>query len=146
VCGKRKRRRKTKKKDKGESGWSCNLAHFNPRGLRSKAPFLKAKLTGLGVVFCGIAESQTYRAKDISDENYVWDPGVENRPSPSQPHPPGGIGGLVSRDVSHSTVASSKYSVWARLEMEGGVPIFICECYFPHSAQTRQHRAAWREI
>ena len=125
---------------------TCNIGHWNARGLANKAPVLKKELAKLGVTFCGVAESHTYRNTNISDDKWVWDPGAENRPSTSQPHPPGGIGMLVNRKVSHSTVSSSKYSVWARLEFEGSVPIFICECYFPNNNNTRKHRDAWREI
>jgi hypothetical protein len=125
---------------------TCNLGHWNARGLGNKAPVLKRQLAELGVVFCGVAEANTYRSSHLSDDKWVWDAGVENRPSSSHPHPPGGIGAVVSRDVSHSVIATGKYSVWARLEFKGSVPVFICECYFPHSSKTRQHRAAWREV
>ena len=123
-----------------------NIAHSNFRGLPNKEPIVKKKLTELGVCFCGVCESFTYRHTHLSDEKWKWDPDTENRPSDAHTHPPGGTGMLVSRDVSHSVVAASKYSVWARLEIEGGVPIFICESYFPHSSKLRKQRAAWREI
>ena len=103
---KKKRKKKTKKEEEPErDGVTCNIGHWNARGVGSKAPVLKRKLKELGVVFCGVAESHTYRDTRLSDEKWVWDAGVENRPSSTQPHPPGGIGALVSREVSHSIVA-----------------------------------------
>jgi hypothetical protein len=36
--------------------------------------------------------------------------------------------------------------MWVRIELEGRPPLFICECYFPHSSKTRKHRAAWNEV
>jgi len=60
--------------------------------------------------------------------------------------PPGGIVAVVSRGVSHSIVAAEKYSVWTRLELEGGNPVFIGECYFPHSTNVRKHRLGWIEV
>ena len=148
-----RKRRKKKKKRKGQEqnqenqcGAIFGIGHWSSRGLLNKAPILKKKMADLGVKYCGVAESHTYRSAGLSDDKWVCDAGVDNRPSSAHPHPPGGIGSLVSRDVSHSTVASGKYSVWTRLEFEGGVPDFICECYFPHSGKVRQHRAAWREV
>ena len=37
------------------------LAHWNIRGLVNKEPIFKKKLTDMGVVMCGVAESHTYR-------------------------------------------------------------------------------------
>ena len=123
-----------------------NLAHSNFRGLPNKEPIVKKKLTELNISLCGVAESFTYRHTHLSDETWKWDPGTENRPSDAHTHPPGGIGMLGIRAVSHSVVSADKHSVWVRLEIEGGVPIFFCECYFPHSSKLRKQRAAWREI
>jgi len=100
----------------------------------------------LGIDYCGIAESHTYRHTNLSDEKWVWDPGVEKRPNSTQGNPHGGIGAVVSRGVSHSIVAAEKYSVWTRLELEGGNPVFIGECYFPHSTNVRKHRLGWIEV
>jgi len=122
------------------------LAHWNARGLVNKEPFLKKKLAELGVVYCGIDETYTYRNTNLSDEKWKWDPGTENRPSGTHSHPPGGIGAMVSRSVSHSIVAAGKHSVWTRLELDSGAPVFICEAYFPHSSKIRKHRKAWQEI
>ena len=119
---------------------------LNPRGLVNKEPVVKKKLKELGVSFCGVAESHTYRSTHLNDEKWKWDPSVENRPSQANPHPPGGIDVIFSRDITTSIVATGKYSVWSRIEFEGSAPVFQCECYFPHSSKTRQHRAAWRDI
>ena len=54
------------------------LAHWNVRGLANKEPFLKKKLAELGVVYCGIDETYTYRNTNLSDEKWKWDPGTEN--------------------------------------------------------------------
>jgi hypothetical protein len=123
-----------------------NIAHMNLRGLPSKEPTVKKKLVDLDISVCGVAESFTYRHTHLSDDKWQWDPGVENRPSDAHPHPPGGIGMLVRRDISHSMVAAGKYSTWARIEIEGGVPIFLGECYFPQSSNLRKQRAAWSEV
>jgi len=149
---KRKRRKKMKKeKEKeegvgGEAGLTVTLAHWNARGLSAKAPVLKQKMAKMGVQLCGVSEAHTYRDTHLSDGKYAWDPGVENRPKSTQPHPPGGIGMVASREVKYGIVGSGKYSVWARMELEGGAPVFVGECYFPHSAKTRLHREAWKEV
>ena len=79
---------------------------------------LKQKLAEMGVHVCGVVESHTYRDAYLSDGQWAWDPGVENRPKSTQPHPPGGIGVMASRKVKYSIVGTSKYSVWVRLETE----------------------------
>ena len=112
----------------------------------NKEPLLKKTLAEQGVAFCGLAESQTYRNRHLNDQNWIWDPGVETCPSPEHKHPPGGIGVLVARSISHSVVHTGKYSMWVRIELEGRPPLFICECYFPHSSKTRKHRAGWNEV
>ena len=122
------------------------LAHWNARGLNHKAAVLKMKMKELGVDVCGIAKSYTYSDSHISDDKWIWDPGTENRPNPTQHNPPGGIGVVVSRGVSHSIVAADKHCVWVRLELEGGTPVFFGECYFPHSTNIRQHRLGWTEV
>ena len=122
------------------------LAHWNSRGLVNKATIFKKKLTDHDISLCGVVEAFTYRDSHLSDENRKWDPGVEVRPTKIHKHPPGGIGFMASRSIVHSIVAAGRYSAWARIDVEGGVPIFQCEAYFPHSNKTRQHRAAWREI
>ena len=122
------------------------IAHWNANGLVNREPFLKKKMKELDVSFCGVAESHTYRNTHLNDENWRWEPGVEHQPSQTQKYPPGGIGVKSSRNISTSIVATGKYSVWSRIEFEDGIPLFQCECYFPHSAKTRQHREAWREI
>jgi len=156
VRRKRKRRKDQKKSSGGGGksksgasehvGTSLTLAHWNARGLDLKTPVLKKKMTELGIDLCGIAESHTYRNTHLSDDKWIWDPGVENRPNSAQAKPPGGIGTVVSREVTHSIVAAGKHSVWVRLELEGDTPVFIGECYFPHSTKVRQHRLAWAEV
>ena len=91
-------------------------------------------------------ESQTYHDTHISDENYVWDHGVENRPSLNHKHAAGGIGALISRDISHSIVASGSHSAWFRIDCRLSEPIFVAACYFPQSSATKEHARAWKEL
>ena len=150
---KRKKRKKRKKKRKAgqareagleTSGLNCLL--FNPCGLKNKEPIIKNFMTTHNIGFAAFPESQTYHDTHISDENYVWDPGVENRPSLNHKHAAGGIGALISRDISHSIVASGSHSAWFRIDCRLSEPIFVAACYFPQSSANKEHARAWKEL
>jgi hypothetical protein len=96
--------------------------------------------------FGGFAEPHTYRNSHLSDKNWEWIPGSEKRPKTGDNHPPGGIAMLVDRGLSHSIVHTGKYSVWSRVEIDEARPIFVAECYFPHSSETAKHKRAWMEL
>ena len=104
-----------------------------------KEPILKRFLVQHQINYCGIAESHTYRNAHLSDSTWIWDPGFECRPTFDQPRPPGGIGVLVDRNIAHSIVHSDKHCMWTRVELQGNNPIFVAECYFPHSSKTVEH-------
>jgi hypothetical protein len=53
---------------------------------------------------------------------------------------------LVDRGLSHSIVHAGKYVVWIRVEINESEPIFVAECYFPHSTETKEHKTAWDEL
>ena len=71
---------------------------------------------------------------------------MENRPSLNHKHAAGGIGALISRDISHSIVASGSYSAWFRIDCRLSEPIFVAACYFPQSSATKEHARAWKEL
>ena len=119
---------------------------FNAQGVVPKEPLLKSFLHEKGACFCGISESHTYRNHTLSCTRWIWDPGIENRPNLSQPHPKGGIGCLISRSLVTSQVRQGKFSMWTRIESQGNHPLFVATCYFPHSTETRLHAKAWDEI
>jgi predicted secreted protein len=53
---------------------------------------------------------------------------------------------LVDRGLSHSIVHAGKYVLWSRIEINGSEPIFVAECYFPHSTETKEQKQAWDEL
>ena len=103
-------------------------------------------MTTHNIGFAAFPESQTYHDAQLSDENFVWDPGVETRPSLKHKHAVGGIGALVSRALSHSIVATGVYSAWYRIDCRLAEPIFAAVCYFPQSSATKEHARAWKEL
>ena len=45
------------------------------------------------------------------------------------------------------TIFRGKHSQWVRLQLKRHeTPIFICECYFPHSKALEEHKIVWSEI
>ena len=52
---------------------------------------------------------------------------------------------MLTRD-SHSIVHAGKHVVWNRIEIDGSEPIFVAECYFPHSTETKEHKKVWDEL
>ena len=103
-------------------------------------------MTTHNIGFAAFPESQTYHDAQLSDENFVWDPGVETRPSLKHKHAVGGIGALVSRALSNSIVATGVYSAWYRIDCRLAEPIFAAVCYFPQSSATKEHARAWKEL
>jgi hypothetical protein len=77
---------------------------FNARGLTgktvSKEAVIKCFMTHNDICFAGIVESQTYRDHHLSDERWMWDAGVERRPSKEDTHPAGGIGMFIDNKLS----------------------------------------------
>jgi len=146
---KRKRKRKRKRKNSKNNPpkiESINFLHFNPRGLPSKEAVIKQFMAKHKVSYGGLAKSHTYRNAHLSDKRWDWQPGSESRPGPCDSHPPGGIAMLVDRGLSHSIVHAGKYVVWSRIETNDSEPIFVAECYFPHSSETTKHKQAWDEL
>jgi hypothetical protein len=139
-----KRRKKKKKKNTGQE--ETTFCHWNPNGLVNKEPIFKSFLSKRNAIYGGVAESHTYRDAHLSDKKWIWDPGSESRPNKDQDFPPGGIGALIDRSIAHSVVHTAKHSMWVRIELLNCTPIFVAECYFPHSSKTIEHTSAWKDI
>ena len=130
----------------GEEEDGLVLCHFNARGVMSKEEVLKEWLVKKGVACAGIAESHTYRAHGLTDAEWQWEPGKEVQPGALHRHPPGGMGFLNRTSSKASIVESGEFSVWCRIEMKTGLPVFVGECYFPPKGELVKHRKAWDEV
>ena len=60
-------------------------------------------------------------------------------------YPIGGMGFLTSTSTKASIVESGEFSVWVRIEMRMGPPVFVCECYFPAKYEADKLKKAWDE-
>ena len=98
------------------------------------------------ISLAGISEPQTFKASHLSDATWVWDPGVETRPTALQSRPPGGLGFFRARNLSYSIVHLDPSFIWARVQLSEDLPIFVCECHFPHSSDTKGHRLIWSRL
>ena len=94
----------------------------------------------------GISESKTFKNPHLSDVKWIWDPGIENRPTPIQNKPKGGIGVFADRSIPYSVVHTDPNFMWIRISTQDGHPIFIAECYFPHSSNTKSHKMIWNRL
>ena len=125
---------------------SLRILHFNPRGFSSKEEVIKDFLKKNKISFAGLAETHMFQSAGVSDNKWEWQGGAESRPGLGNPYPRGGIAVLVDRRLVFSIVKSGSFSVWTRIEITGGSPIFIAECYFPENSDTVSHRRAWAEV
>jgi hypothetical protein len=142
--GKRKRRKRgARARNKG--GGVMVLSHWNAQAVLDKEEMLKEFMVKHGAAYCGISESHTYHAQ-LSDRDWKWDPGKEHRPKYEHRRPPQGIGAFTDRSIQAAVVRVGEYSMWTRIEVPMGLPLFVAETYFPHSSKTSEHRAAWGEI
>lgn len=125
-------------------GVRLTLAHWNARALRNKEELFKQFLKTRGVTCAGVVETHLYKAPDLSDIEWVWEPGSESCPKPQARHPPKGMGMFTHRKAAANVVEVCEYSMWCRIET-GGDPVFVGECYFPHATNIQEHRKAWKE-
>ena len=131
VKSKKKTRRKKTNPTRPPQIESLNFLHFNPRGFLNKEEVVKDFMSKKKIRFAGFAETHTYNNSLISDKKWEWQGGAESRPTLGNLAPPGGISVLAERGLVFSVVRSGKYSLWSRIEIEGGSLIFVAECYFP---------------
>jgi hypothetical protein len=125
------------------------LVFWNPRGLSNKQVVFKHFLKNKGAVYAGVAESQTYRSEtELSDARWRWDGGTEGKPSEKGVAPSRGMGALVDvTKVEGSLVRKGKYTLWHRIELEGGKGALVCGVgYFPDSQDVKGHAAANKEL
>jgi hypothetical protein len=126
------------------------LVFWNPRGMVNKATEFKGVLGEMDAAYAGISESQTYKdGLALSDGQWRWDAGAEGRPTEK-------CGGVVSRGVgalvnTHlaeaSVIRTGKYTLWHRLEREGGgQPLAVGTGYFPNAQDLKGHTAANKEL
>ena len=125
------------------------LVFWNPRGISNKEVVFKHFLDQKGAVYAGVSESQTYRSgTELSDARWRWDGGKEGKPSEKGGAPSMGMGALVDvTKIEGSLVRQGKYTLWHRIELEGGGGALICGVgYFPDSQDLRGHAAANKEL
>ena len=122
------------------------LCHWNPNCITNKEPIFKRFLLKNSVNLAGISESKTFKNPHLSDVKWIWDPGIENRPTPIQNKPKGGIGVFADRSIPYSVVHTDPNFMWIRISTQDGHPIFIAECYFPHSSNTKSHKMIWNRL
>jgi hypothetical protein len=125
------------------------LVFWNPRGISNKEVVFKHFLDQKGAVYAGVSESQTYRSgTELSDARWRWDGGKEGKPSEKGGAPSRGMGALVDvTKIEGSLVRQGKYTLWHRIELEGGGGALICGVgYFPDSQDLRGHAAANKEL
>jgi hypothetical protein len=125
------------------------LVFWNPRGLSNKQVVFKHFLNNKGAVYAGVAESQTYRSEtELSDARWRWDGGKEGKLSEKGVAPSRGMGAFVDvTKVEGSLVRKGKYTLWHRIELEGGKGALVCGVgYFPDSQDVKGHAAANKEL
>jgi hypothetical protein len=126
------------------------LVFWNPRGLTNKVTEFKELLVQENAVYGGISESQTYKdSPTLSDGNWRWDAGTEGRPTEKGGGIiPRGMGALVdTHRTQASVIRTGKYTLWHRLELEGGgKPLAVGTSYFPNAQDVRGHLAANKEL
>jgi hypothetical protein len=126
------------------------LVFWNPRGLTNKATEFKGYLGELDAAYAGISESQTYKdGLTLSDGEWRWDAGAEGRPTEKGGGGVArGIGALVNTNLTQaSVIRTGKYTLWHRLELEGGgKPLAVGTGYFPKAQDVKGHVAANKEL
>ena len=143
---KKKIRRKKTKRVTHPPEKSLRFLHFNPRGFSNKEEIIKDFLKKNKVSFAGLAETHSFRNPGFSDKVWDWQGGAEHRPNLGNHQSKGGIAVLVDRGLVFSLVKSGTFSLWTRIEIKGGFPIFVAECYFPNCSDSSAHKRAWAEI
>ena len=126
------------------------LVFWNPRGLTNKATEFKGYLGELDAAYAGISESQTYKdGLTLSDGEWRWDAGAEGRPTEKGGGGvPRGIGALVNTTLAQaSVIRTGKYTLWHRMEVEGGgKPLAVGTGYFPKAQDVKGHVLANQEL
>ena len=98
------------------------------------------------ISLAGLAETHTYNNNCFADKIWDWHGGAETRPALGHLKSKGGIGIMVDRGLVFSIVKSGTFSMWSQIEIKGGSPIFVAECYFPNNFDSKSHKQAWEEI
>ena len=126
------------------------LVFWNPRGLMNKATEFKGFLGEVDAAYAGISESQTYKdGLTLSDGDWRWDAGSEGRPTEKGGGGVSrGIGALVNTNLAQaSVIRTGKYTLWHRLEVEGGgKPLAVGTGYFPKAQDVKGHAVANKEL
>ena len=107
--------------------------------------FLGAK----GAVYAGLSESQTYRSESaLSDGRWRWEAENEGKPTAKGTPPARGMGAFVDISrVEASVVRVGKFTMWHRIELEGGRgPLVVGVGYFPKAQDTTGHKLANDEL
>ena len=124
------------------------LAWWNARGLSNTEVVLKERLAEKGAVYCGVSEPKTYKDEgNLSDCRWDWSAGVEGKPTALGYGPQGGVGAFVDKErVKSSVVSSGSFTIWHRMELEGGTPLVVGTGYFPQASDLQGHRRANSEL
>jgi hypothetical protein len=126
------------------------LVFWNPRGITNKATELKQLLIKEGAVYAGVSESQTYKSGlTLSDGRWRWDAGTEGSPSAKGGEGVArGMGAFVDTHLTKaSVIRTGKFTIWHRLELEGGgKPLAVGTAYFPKAQDVKGHKAANKEL
>ena len=118
--------------------------YWNPRGITHKEEHLKEKLAGIGALYAGISESQTYKAACLSDSKWRWNAGVEQQPKMGAKHASRGFGALTENSSCRASVVFvGDYTMWTRVELGGNhKPLVYGLGYFPNCNDIKGHQKA----